>query len=117
MTSVKLLESSDLDVPMRLPVGLLRLVEQGVVDLAPWHIMPRELARKRMDGLRQRYTKKYVPFARRQDNDDLACLDPEHQDQIVVIHDFASEGFEMRRSYESFWDWFRSAIEDMILFE
>lgn len=99
-----------------MPVGLDRLWKQNVIDLTPWHLMPRELALKRLHGLRQRYVRKYVPFARRQDNDDLACLDPAIPDGVVVIHDFAAATTETRQKYSSFWDWFRAAVEDMISF-
>jgi hypothetical protein len=108
---------SDLDVPVKLPEGLLRIVKQNVVDLTPWHVMPTDLAVKRLHGMRQRYSRKYVPFARRQDNDDVACIDPARPDEIVIVHDFASEGTELRKRFDSFWDWLRAAVEDMILFE
>jgi hypothetical protein len=71
----------------------------------------------RLASMRKRYGTKYVPFAHRQDNDDVACLDPAFPGQIVVVHDFASEGTERRASYGTFWDWFRAAVEDMILFD
>jgi hypothetical protein len=114
---IAILQPEDLDVPTTPPRGLLRVVEQNLVDLAPWHIMPRELARKRLQGLRQRYGRKYVPFARRQDNDDLAVTVPEHPERIIVIHDFADEGTEVVAEFDSFWDWFRAAVEDMVAFE
>ena len=117
MSGVRLLEAADLDVTIRLPDGLLRVAHQNLLELTPWHVMPRELALKRMQGLRLRYSRKYVPFARRQDNDDLACVDPARPNEVVVVHDFASEGSEERRRFESFWDWFRAAVEDMIAFE
>jgi hypothetical protein len=117
MSGVQLYEPSDLDVPVKLPEGLLRIVKQNLVDLTPWHVMPRDLAVKRLHGMRQRYSRKYVPFARRQDNDDVACIDPARPDEIVIVHDFASEGTELRKRFDSFWDWFRAAVEDMVLFE
>jgi len=107
----------DLDVQVELPNGLRRLHQQNLLDLTPWHIMPRELALKRLQGLRQRYARKYVPFARRQDNDDLACFDPSLAQRIVVVHDFAAETTEARQQFPSFWDWLRAAVEDMISFE
>jgi hypothetical protein len=115
--TVNILQPDDLDVAITVPAGLLRVVEQHLVDLTPWHIMPAELARKRLQGLRQRYSKKYVPFARRQDNDDLAVINPELPDRIMVIHDFADEGSEVIAEFPSFWDWFRAAVEDMVAFE
>lgn len=112
-----MLERSDLDVYVEWPEGLARVSRQGLINLAPWHILPRDLARERLRGLRQRYAQKYVPFAYRQDNDDLACITPEQPDEVVIVHDFASEGTEARERFDSFWEWFRSAVEDMILFD
>jgi hypothetical protein len=117
MTSSSQLRTEDLDVDLQMPKGLERLHEQNLLNLTPWHIMPRELALKRMRSLRQRYARKYVPFARRQDNDELACFDPSVPDRVVVIHDFASETTEVRRQFPGFWEWFRTAIEDMITLE
>lgn len=111
------IEPEDIDVAVLLPEELLRVVRQNLVDLTPWHILPRERARTRLQGLRQRYRTKYVPFANRQDNDDLAVLVPEKPGQVVVVHDFADEGSEIVAEYSSFRDWFRSAIDDMLLFE
>jgi hypothetical protein len=115
--TIDILQPDDLDVGIRPPQGLLRLVEQNLIDLTPWHIMPRELARKRLHGLRQCYSRRYVPFARGQDNDDLAVMAPENPERIVVIHDFSDEGSEVVAEFSSFWDWFRTAIEDMVGFE
>jgi len=117
MKTIALLRGEDVDVPMVLPTGLERVVQQGLLNLAPWHIMDREAAKQRLHGLRERYKTKYVPFARRQDNDDIACIDPERPGHVVIVHDFASEGYELRRDFNSFWDWFRAAVEDMIIFE
>jgi hypothetical protein len=107
----------DIDADVSLPEGLYRLAAQKLIDLTPWHIMPRDLAIKRMRGLRLRYSARYVPFARRQDNDDLACIDPLTPAAIVIVHDFSQEGSERRESFASFWDWFRAAVEDMIAFD
>lgn len=117
MSGAKVFEPSDLDVQVKLPDGLSRILNQNLVDLTPWHVMPRDLALKRLHGLRQRYSCKYVPFAYRQDNDDLACIDPARPEEIVIVHDFASEGTELRKRFDSFWDWFRAVVEEMITFE
>ncbi len=117
MNSEKVIDVRNIDVQVTLPEGLLRVVNQNLVDLTPWHIMPSDLATKRLRSLRQRYSRKYVPFARRTDCDDLACIDPEQPGEIVIIHDFASDGAELRHRFGSFWDWFRAAMEEMIAFE
>jgi len=112
-----LLDPTELDIGINYPGGLLRAVDQGLVNLTPWHIMQRDLAKKRFQGVRQRYRVMYVPFARRQDNDDLACFDPARPQRIFIIHDFAPEGAQEYREFPSFWDWFRSAVEDMMEFD
>lgn len=38
-------------------------------------------------------------------------------DEIVIVHEFASEGAELRKCFPPFGDWFRAAVEDMVLFE
>ena len=117
MKDFELLNPDDVDVNLAYPDGLLRAVEQQLLDLTPWHLMDRETAKKRLSGLRERYERKYVPFALRQDSDDMACIDPAIPEHVVIVHDFASEGYERRQEFTSFWDWFRAAIEDMISFE
>jgi hypothetical protein len=117
MDSSKVFDPVRLGVEVTVPEGLMRIVEQGLLDLTPWHIMRTEDVVERLGGLRERYSTKYVPFARRQDNDDLACMDAAHPGKVVIVHDFASEGFELRETYEAFWDWFRIAIEEMIAFD
>ena len=112
-----LYEPSNLDEQVLLPEGLMRIVRQNLVDLTPWHVLPRDLAVKRLRGLRHRYSRKYVPFAYQQDNDDVACIDLAKPEEIVIVHDFASEGTELRKRFDTFWDWFRAAVEDMVLFE
>lgn len=117
MKAIEWLRAEDLDLPMTHPDGLQRVLKQRLLELTPWHIMDREAAKRRLHGLRTRYKAQYVPFAQRQDNDDIACFDPGRSDHVVIIHDFASEGYERRQEFESFWDWFRAAIDDMIHFE
>jgi hypothetical protein len=56
-----------------------------------------------------------VPFARREDNDDVACWEP-MSPRVVVIHDFASPGFEDRGGFADFNGWLRQAVEDLIAF-
>jgi hypothetical protein len=117
MTPFQFLQPSDLDVTMDMPPELLRLIDQGIVHLTPWHIIPRDLACKRMATMRLRYAAKYVPIAYRQDNDDIACIEPARPGHVIIVHDFASEGTQERALFTSTWDWFRKAVEDMISFE
>lgn len=117
MKAIEWLRVEDFDVPLVRPDGLERVLKQRLLDLTPWHIMDRKAAKQRLQGLRTRYKSRYVPFAHRQDNDDIACFDPGRSGHVVIVHDFASEGHERRQEFDSFWDWFRAAIDEMIFFE
>lgn len=117
MKTIEPLQAEDVDVAIAYPEGLERVFRQGLIDLTPWHLLDRDAAKQRLHGLRARYSVKYIPFARRQDNDDIACIDPTRPGHVAIVHDFASQGYERRRDFESFWDWFRVAVEDMITFE
>jgi hypothetical protein len=109
---------TDLPAWVAEPGPYLRVLDQDLVDLTPWHLMTRDQVLRRVEGLQQRYVgKARFPFARRQDNDDIACWDAERPGMVVVIHDFASAGSEERKTYASFWDWFRAAIDDLIEFD
>jgi hypothetical protein len=112
-----LLSVQDLPEHFDYPLEFIRVVELGLTNLEPWWILSGELLRDRHRGLEVRYPdRSLVPFARRQDNDDVACWDVDAGD-IVIVHDFATPGFEQRGRFGSFWPWFRAAIEDMIGFK
>lgn len=114
---IEFLEESELPVGIEYPGALKRLVERGVVYLEPWYLLEQGQARERFSGLKERFPgKDLVPFARREDNDDVACLAPSCRGKVVVIHDFSSDGWERRVELE-FYDWLRAAVEAMIEFD
>jgi hypothetical protein len=98
------------------PVEFRYLVENAeILSFEPWFLLWDELQTSIYHGLKQRYPdRELFPFAKREDCDDLACLEKGKPNHIVVIHDFASPGFEQRNEFDCFWDWFRASIEDMI---
>lgn len=111
---MELLTVSDLPRGFSYPTSFVRVVELGLIDIEPWRILGGDELRGLMYGLAERYPEReLVPFARRQDNDDVACW-AESTSGVVVIHDFASPGSEQRENYENFHGWLRRAIEDLI---
>jgi hypothetical protein len=56
-----------------------------------------------------------VPFAKRQDNDDVACWDVP-TGKVAVIHDSADPGWEARGEFSGFYAWLRQALDDLIEF-
>ena len=113
-----LINKSDLPEWFEYPNPFLKIVEQNLVDLSPWYILSKDLLKWRYNGLKERYPKQsLIPFAAKYDNDDVACWEQSNPEKVVIIHDFASEGWEKVMDFDNFWEWFRSAIEEMIEFE
>ncbi len=113
----ELLLSEELPDGFVYPALFVRVVELGLTRLEPWWVLDGESLRARLVGMRQRYpTRQLVPFAARQDRDDVACWDGEPE-RVVIIHDFASPGWEFVREFDNFGEWLRSAIDDLIDFE
>ncbi len=111
-----LLTLDDLPDGFSYPEEFIRVVELGLTNLEPWWIMDGDLLRVRQTGIESRYpSRKLVVFAMRQDNDDVACWDLD-QGGVVVVHDFASAGYETREHYSDFYCWFRQAIDDLVGF-
>ena len=100
------------------PAEYRRLVDQGISCFEPWCLLHGEALTEKLDGLAQRYPdRQLMPFARRTDNDDVACWERDMGQKIVIVHDFATPGWESRGTHPDFWSWFRQAIDDMIEFE
>jgi len=115
--AVHLLSVEDLPPGFEYPREFVRIVQLGLTNLEPWRIIEGERLLNRLLGLRGRYPNRtLVPFARRQDNDDVACWDID-EGNVAVIHDFASEGWEQRVEFPDFNSWLRQAVEDLIAFE
>lgn len=95
-----------------------RLSGQGPTELTPWYLMSGPEMADQLTGLQRRYRDRGLrPFAGRQDCDDVRCWEKSHAAGVAVIHGFASSGHEQRQRYAAFWDWFRSATEDMTKLE
>jgi hypothetical protein len=70
-----------------------------------------------MKGLKERYpARELFPFAMRTDCDDVACWERGNLERVVIIHDFADPGWEQEAVFDTYWDWFRSAINDFAEF-
>ena len=92
-----------------------RALELGLLNMEPWYAISEEQCAQLMVAFSTRYPNLHVrPFARRQDCDDIACVG--ENESIIVIHDFASDGWEKRKQFVDFAAWIRVAIEDFIEF-
>jgi hypothetical protein len=108
-----LLTRDELPDWFKYPEALLDLVRDHNIDFGPWQILLGKWLGVRHKGLKQRYPdRKLVPFARRLDDDDVACFDvqrPADKSKVIVIHDFASPGWERPREFDGFDQWLHAA--------
>lgn len=118
MKNFNLLSEKELPPGFNYPRQFSHIVELGLTEIQPWCVLEGNPLRAAIAGLAQRYPdQKLIPFARRQDNDDIACWKVGANEEVFIIHDFASSGWEQRSRFPSFYDWFRRAIEDLIEFD
>ncbi len=97
------------------PASFVKAIELNLLDFEFWYFLTNEQVLTRIDGLMKRYpNRKLVPFARRDDNDDIACFEVGKEPKVQIIHDFASEGYEQKCEYDDFWDWMKVAIDELI---
>lgn len=116
---MKTLVQSGLPPWFSLPAEYLRLKRQGLFNLDPWLIRDEEW----MSTFRKLFMDKYplsdiVPFARKEDSEEYACW---LAGDVAKVHlcDFSSstDFVPVLASFNSFWDWFREAVDDMIEYE
>ena len=89
--------------------------ELDLLDFDYWFIMDADLAEAYTQGMRDRFpARKLIPFAKCGDCDDVACFELDKPGKVEIIHDFCDPGWEQRGEYDSFWDWFMEAVEEMI---
>jgi len=118
MKTLDLLTEQEKPQGFNYPLQFNRVVESGLGDLEPWYWLEGQSLRGTLLGLMERYPeRRLIPFARRQDNDDVACWQVDTRDEVFVIHDFASSGWEQRAQFSTFYDWLRRAVEDFIEFD
>ncbi len=97
------------------PASYIKAMELNLVDFDFWYFMTKEQVFTRINGLMKRYpSRRLVPFARRDDSDDIACFEVGKEYKVQIIHDFASEGYEQQGEYDRFWDWMKSALDELI---
>ncbi|MCK9876765.1 hypothetical protein MXD59_13415 [Frankia sp. Ag45/Mut15] len=114
---VALIPMAELPEGFSYPEDYLRVIELGLTDLEPWWIMDGAILFNIYRGLAERYPDdSFVPFAKREDNDDVACWDLAGRN-IVIVHDYASPGRHRRGEFKDFYAWFRQAVEDLIEFD
>lgn len=99
------------------PEAFYKLVDLNLVNFDVWYLLDSESALAHYQGLQARYPeRRLIPFARRDDCDDLACFEIGKSGRVQLIHDFANSGWEQRKEFQDLWEWLEAAVGDMIIF-
>ncbi|MPQ44438.1 hypothetical protein [Clostridium tarantellae] len=113
--NIEFLEKQFEKYKFKYPESFLKAIELNLIAFDLWNIMDEDTVVDRVEGLKERYPhRKLIPFARRYDNDDIACFEIGKSKKVEIIHDFASIGYEQRKEYNDFWEWLEEAIKEMI---
>ena len=112
---LNLLKSELLPDWFQYPADLVGLLEQENIDFGPWQLLHGEWLEVRHTGLKERFSNlSLVPFARRLDDDNVACFDVSEKSaspKVKIVHDFASSGWEDRGEFNDFEAWLNAAKE------
>lgn len=108
----------------KFPRGYYWLLERGLVSyddnfgpLQPWFYLPE----KHSFWLEERWRQEEInehsfAFAKRQDNDELACMVFNSQGdflRIDLIVGWIGDGYELKGRFNSFWDWMKHVVDDI----
>ncbi|MBD7995258.1 hypothetical protein H9639_08115 [Arthrobacter sp. Sa2CUA1] len=104
-----------------LPALYAHMIECGIIDLDPWAVLRGEMQLRRAQHIEQVFPGwGVIPFARRTDNDDVACW----TGSKVVVIDYWDLIWDengprrlVAREYSSMEEWFLAAARDFIEFD
>ena len=107
--------SEILPTGFKYPSSYCNFTSKELPDIEPWGCFDYMLEH-RYKWMNKRYPEStLVPFARRYDNDDVACFDGSDTSgdpRVLLIHDFASPGWEDRGKFNNFLEWLEFAKKE-----
>jgi len=89
------------------PLEFIQLIEAGRTDFTPWYLCNSETAQLYLEHFKSRLGRDLVAFAVRQDREDFACFEKGKGQQILIIHDNTTPGWEDEGSFPTFADWLK----------
>jgi len=111
------LSTDEFELVYNYPDALERLVALRLINFDLWYLMNREQSMVIWKQMSLNCDRKgLIPFARRGDNEDIACFEVANNEKVLVLKNCEYLGYRPRQAFDSVWDWFRDAIELMIAF-
>src|SRR5262249_49790900 len=100
------------DFDFQTPPGYEWMLERGLINfrespLYPWYFLDRvESFDPNREWKKADSNSKMVAFARRHDNDDIACFRiKEGRIDVALIHGWTESGYDLLATYDNYWDW------------
>lgn len=102
---------------VHVPPDFSRWLATGEQEFGGWFLLEESAAVVNKNKLKQLYpSHEVLPFARRCDSDDVACLvlnDPKYsRGTVLLIHDGAMLGSEVEKVITSLPQWFEQALNE-----
>lgn len=94
------------------PTELVTMVQSGRVSFPPWYLLTAKESLQLHIRLRQSLRRELIPFAYRQDREELACLEAAKGHMVVLIYDYAKPGWENGGRFGNYSDWLFNAEEE-----
>lgn len=107
--------------PFDPPVGYRWIIERGLAgfepfsSLQPWYLATDAESFSPSEKWPQGPCNgKLFVFAKRQDNDDLACFRQSANGiDVVTIHGWTDDSYQVTGTFPTIWDWLKSAIDEI----
>ena len=111
---IEILDPSECPKWVHYPKLFLELLKTQNLKFLPWYFFyKRESIIIRLEGLKERFpSRDLFPFARKDDNDDIACWEKDKPDVIQIIHDFEYPSWEQGQTFNSFEEWYQFALSE-----
>lgn len=104
---IKILQNDEKPSWVNYPDKYLDLINKEEDEFLPWYLMDKERILIRHKGLQKRYPARILfPFARHDYTDDVACWEKDKPGKVILLHDFASPGYENKMEFETFDEWY-----------
>jgi hypothetical protein len=109
-------------IQLNMPTGYQWLIDRNLVgfepftQLQPWHYMPTEQCFWATERWPDISANSLFVFARRQDNDTLACISFDSNQVVkgvVLIQGWTTSGFDIIQEFPDFWSWMKQVIQDI----
>jgi hypothetical protein len=96
---------------VKYPKSYINLIDEHKDEFFPWYLLPADKVLFWIEYLNNTYKRNLYPFARKDGTDDFACWQDNTNEEVHIIHTFASSGWEQREIFANFEEWYTWALK------